>query len=445
MTTGSHAPGEVEPGPQARGRPFLVRAILWSFGGDAFSRAGVLALTFIAVRALDPIDFGRFVALYAIAGVAAGVWDAGVSTLLTRELASKSIPGRVLIARLVRLRAVTSPIWMLTLAAALLIVEGSPVRHRAVDALFAAASALIASHALAVGVLRARFRFRSAAATYACGRWIGAAVGLAAFQYEGGGTRLTILALAVLAGELGTLLLSSIAVATRGPAHAPLRADAAEAITVRAALPFAGNSLLSLVYNRLDTVILAALSTPVQLARYAPASRIQDALYVLPASIATVALPVIARESVQPDGRTYVERLVRRLVFWSLIVSMPTAVVIFVFTPQLIEAVLGPEYSGTVTSLRILVWFLPLGAATAPLLAALAATGHAVDSTKVFAAAFGVAITLHLALDWWWGATGAAVSSLLRDPGALVVAVFFCYRSGVLTRRRKLSQASPST
>ena len=82
-----------------------------------------------------------------------------------------------------------------------------------------------------------------------------------------------------------------------------------------------------------------------------------------------------------------------------------------------------------------------MAAAGAPFIAALAADGHGTDTTKIFATAFGVALSLHLLLDPRWGAVGGAVASLLRDPLALLVAFLLARRAGLL---RKPEPAVPA-
>ena len=105
---------------------------------------------------------------------------------------------------------------------------------------------------------------------------------------------------------------------------------------------------------------------------------------------------------------------------------------IFVFAPIVIDVALGSAYDAAVTPTRILIWFLPFGALTAPLLAVLAGSGRAGDTTRVFATAFGIGIGLQFALDWRWGAEGAATASLLRDPAALAVSAVLAARAGLI-------------
>ena len=46
-----------------------------------------------------------------------------------------------------------------------------------------------------------------------------------------------------------------------------------------------------------------------------------------------------------------------------------------------------------------------------------------------FAAAFAVSVLLHLTLDWWLGAVGAAIASLSRDAANGLVAAVYARRA----------------
>jgi O-antigen/teichoic acid export membrane protein len=151
---------------------------------------------------------------------------------------------------------------------------------------------------------------------------------------------------------------------------------------------------------------------------------------------------LVARVWGTPGGPEEVQRFISRLIIIGLGVSLPVTIMTFIFAPEVIHFVLGPEYAGAILPTRILVWFLPLAVVGAPLLAALAGSGHAGDTTKVFAVAFGVAMIIHLSLDWWWGATGAAVASLAREPAAMLLAFLLARRVGILPSATDRTPAS---
>jgi len=417
-------------------RLLVARRFAWVFTGESISKIAVLATSLIAVRALAPVEFGIYLGLVATTIIAAALWDLGVSTVLTRELAAERLTTRQAVVRAAELRVRSLPVWVGTFALGSAILGSAADVPPATYAVFGATSVVIACHTIALSVLRARLRFKTAALVLAVGRWGTAAVSLLALPTPALVDPFLMLAIALLAGEVITLVSAIAASALQNLRSAgdTGSTDGARAsrITLRASLPFAANSVLNLVYNRLDVVILAALSSPQQLALYAPATRIQDAFHLIPGAISVVGLPMIARSSGPGSDGRETRSLITQLMLIGVTLSLPVSVLGFVYAPAIIDFVLGPDYLGAVKATRILIWSLPLSALTAVLVAALAATGHALDTTRVFVVAFTVATLAHLSLDWWLGATGAAIASLSREPAALAAAFIYSRRARLI-------------
>jgi O-antigen/teichoic acid export membrane protein len=287
---------------------------------------------------------------------------------------------------------------------------------------FAIASLIFGLHTAVTAILRGRLRFGTAATTMAAGRVVTAIATIAAFLPDTMSGRMALVAAALLLGEIVTLAASLIAAFSLDEVPRPTAAR----LRLRSALPFAANSVLALAYNRLDVIVLVGLSSAAQLALYAPASRIQDGLYILPATLGIIALPLVAASTGRRESRLGFSR---RLSKYGVALALAVTIPLFVFMRTILVDVLGPSYADAATASRILIWFLPFAALTAPLLAFLAAEGRATDTTAVFAVAFVVAMTLHFSLDWWWGANGAALASLLREPAAACTAIVLVRRS----------------
>ena len=125
-------------------------------------------------------------------------------------------------------------------------------------------------------------RFLADGVTLATGRWVTTGLALPALAASGDVGRLRALAAAALAGEL--VALSGAAFQLRRlPGRDVRSADPHDLISFRRSLPFAANAAMAQFYNRLDIILVATLTSATQVAEYAPASRLQDALYLLPA------------------------------------------------------------------------------------------------------------------------------------------------------------------
>jgi len=408
----------------------VMRTFFWAFSGEAISKIAILATSLIAVRALSPVEFGLYLGLSATTLLAAAFWDAGVSVVMTRELAAKHLGIRRAVTQAAGIRVRIVPIWVATFVIGTYIL----VRHTDVSsaalAAFGVASLIIATNMIGFAVLRAQFRFKTAAASLALGRW---ATALSSLLALGASDALFVLALALVIGEALTLVALVVAVLYRARSTDAERASlqpSSSNLTLRAALPFAANSLLSLAYNRFDVLILALLSSSQELGLYAPASRIQDALYMITTTIAAIGLPFAAREWKRGAGVKATRALILQLMAIGLALSLPAAILIFVYAREVIVFVLGGEYAGADVATRIIVWSVPLSALTTVLIAALAGIDRAMDTTRVFIIAFAVSLVAHCSLDWWLGATGAAIATLSREPAAL--SLRSCSRGGLV-------------
>ncbi len=414
-----------------RQQPRIASSLGWSTGTDLASKAAVLIATLVAIRALSPALFGAFVGLSATATLGAAVWDFGLSQLLTREVAASRVSASRGLIRLAKLRAFTFPALVLVLAVGMGVIGRRQPVQGATMLAFASGAVLLGCNTGVLAALRGRMRFREAGLSLAAGRWTACSLSFLALGEAQTATALTLLASAVALGELVTLLfaITTLVVQSRG---GPPGDPTANPLTIRSAYPFYANSILATAYNRMDVVILAALTSANQLGFYAPASRLQDALYLLPSSIGFVALPLVAsRWKVDQDVRA-IGQLTRRLIAIGLMIAVPCSLAIWALAPQAVKALLGSQYTQATVPSQILLWFLPFAVVQAPLLAALAGIGRAKDTTKVFFATFVVALAMHFSLDWWLGAVGGAIASFSRDPVAVVVALLLAHRAGLV-------------
>jgi O-antigen/teichoic acid export membrane protein len=405
---------------------------LWTFSGDLASKGAVLATALIAVRVLDPLQFGQYVGLVAAAFLGVSLWDFGLSTVVTREVAGARLSGGSALRQAVRLRLWSAPVIPLTMALGVVVLSRGSNLTWASATIYAGFAFAAGTSMLFIAVLRGRLHFREAGLSLAIGRWFGAVSSLAVLVANPRDGALALLGGALIGGELVVIVLSAVDLRRNPEPSAPLNETR---LTLREAAPFAANGLLATAYNRLDVIVVGALTSASQLALYAPASRIQDAMALVPFAIGAVALPMAAETLQSNGGERQIRHLTTQLLVLAFGISLPLTWVIFAIVPQLIESLLGPAYVGASTPTRILLWSVPLSALTAPLLAVLTALGRGGDTTKVFVTAFAVSMTMHATLDPWLGATGAAIASFSRDPAALAVAILLVYRAGLIGPR----------
>lgn len=397
-------------------------ALSWSFLGEGTSRAATLLLTLFAARGLPPREFALFIALIAVALLSGLAWDFGMSGLAGQSVASRRTSVRVALRSAVRARLLTLPLFIGMFAAGTIAVRAGATPDPLVLLLFFGAAAAGSWTSIAQAVLRGEQRFRTASLTLAAGRSVGLLVAAAAFAV--GRSDLAVYALSfAIAEALGAAL--TIAAALRGGADLPR----SELLRLRNALPFTLSTLLISAYNRLDVVIVAVLAGSTQFALYAPASRLQDALYLLPFVVGAVAMPLFAREV---SARRSIS-----VTAWSAAgcgSGLLVAALIALFPEPIITFVLGASYAGSAESVRIIVWFLPLALIQSPIYAALVATQRAGVVTKLVALTFVSALVIHALVTPRFGAEGAAAAAVGRDLVATGAAVIIGRRLGLVGR-----------
>ena len=203
-----------------------------------------------------------------------------------------------------------------------------------------------------------------------------------------------------------------------------------------AALPLTlaiGTTELSL---RLPQVLLMQLGSVAQVGYYAAATRLSEALYMLPVMACTALFPMVVRAH-DHGPETYARRMEAfyGFMFWG---GVAVALPLSLLAPWLIRLLFGPDYVAAIDVLRIHAWSLPLVA----LGVARSRTLIAEDLPRFNLLAAGVNLVANALLAWWLipplGATGAAWASVLPRLVS-VVAINFLFartrRQGVVMVR----------
>ena len=403
-------------------RGSLIAALSRSGAGEVTSKAAVLLTTVAAARLLDPAAFAVYSGLLAVALLAAAFWDAGISTLVVTA-SSRHAPIGAVLRRVLTARLLTLPVWLVAIGLGV-VVFGSIAKIGITTVLAVSlCSFLAATNIPLLAALRGHLQFGRAGLAAAIGRWLTAVLTLGLLILNPDGDRLPALFLAQATGEVAMLAVAALFL-SRGSGDVLDRRWDPHDVRLRRSLPFAANSVLSVAYNRLDIVVVATLTTTAQLAAYTPASRLQDALYLLPTALAAIALPYLSRAFAGPGAIQAARGVVHRLWRTGLLLAIPLAGLVIAGMPVVIGVLLGPEYEPSVLAARILSLSVVIAVVGGPILALLIAAGRGPATTKAFAAAFVASLAIHLALDWWLGATGAAIASVSRDFVNVAVAAY---------------------
>lgn len=422
---------DAHAGADGQGQPLgLSRSLAWSLSGNLAGKLGLLLFTLLAAAAVDATAFGQFVGLQAVALMAAVAWDLGLSAITTREIAA----GRIGLARagprLVRLRLEAAPIGVAAFAVGIWLLGRNMGLDPVVVAVMAAQSALVGVQVMVSAALVGTLDFRMAGIATSVGRWAATVAAALAVLSQGGS--LLVLALALCLGEIVVL---AIGLARLRRANDLARVDGVPttlALSHRAALPFAANSLIQMAYNRFDVLIVAAISSAGVVAAYAPASRIQDALLLFAAAAGPVAMPTLARLHAKETGSASASRATwARITIAAVVASLTLACVVWLVAPGLVPALLGESYRDSVGPIRIIVWSVPLIAFNSVLAATVNARRRPYHVTAAIGTAALTAVLLTVALVPRLGADGAAISATLREVPVALILIFGARRSGL--------------
>lgn len=196
--------------------------------------------------------------------------------------------------------------------------------------------------------------------------------------------------------------------------------------SIKIMLPFGLAGLFTVIYYRVDMVMIEAMLGIIPTGQYGAAYRILEALHILPTIVGLAAIyPRLAR--LHNDGaHADFSRLLRNgllgLIGVSLLVSLALAalsgVVIRLLDPD-------PAYAPAADALRILVWTFPFACSKTLLYSALIC----MDRQRLAAIALGFAVLFNVALNAFMipsqGIHGAAIATILTE--VLLTGIFWMY------------------
>jgi len=370
--------------------------------GDVAAKAAAFAVVVVSAHFLPVDQFARLGVALAALTVATSFLDAGFSTLIVRDGARDAACAMGLLRTSLRVRA---PL------AALVLVAGLAVGLSTDDVwlgLLTAVAAVGGAASLTVGAL-----FRSAQdlapeavqkSTVAVLTLLGAVVCAVELRRA-----------APIAGVLGAMLCLSLpAFWVLALRRFPPGATSSARSAVYAALPFGLMTLATLLYYRLGTLLLGAVGTPVDTARYTIASTIAFGLLMVPNAITTGLLPRLSAD-LGPSGL----KAARRALAWTVALCVLLTLLAVALAPWGLELGFGSRYSGTVTPLAILLTSIVLIGANGILGTLLIALGRTWILGGQIAACLVVNLGLGLVLVSGFGANGAAVTTVITELVAL--------------------------
>jgi O-antigen/teichoic acid export membrane protein len=197
---------------------------------------------------------------------------------------------------------------------------------------------------------------------------------------------------------------------------------------LRSSWPYGLNGAFYLVYNRLDVVLVSIFAGASQAGVYAPASRIQDALFILPITATVAVVPIAAQQFGRDHDVVALRRTAMTALGLSLCLTLPAVIFVFLTADDWLPRVLGEDYQGSVEPLQIIIWSLLFVAIASPFFSVIVAAGRPQWLNYAYGGAFAFAFIGHALIDPNYGATGAAAVSMLRDVVGCGIGMFIAFR-----------------
>lgn len=203
---------------------------------------------------------------------------------------------------------------------------------------------------------------------------------------------------------------------------------------IRMAMPLFGATVLSLLFHRMDLLMLGKLVSEDQVGLYAAAVRIIDVTVLLPRILATAVYPALRRQ--REHDPEEMRRVIGEATRISLLVCSVAGLAVWLVAPFALRVTPGPEFVPATFVLRTLSWGVVLQGAAHLCVRMLLVVDAERDMLKIA----GLAMTTNLVLNLWWiprlGIEGAAYATLTSYVVAVSLYFLFLRRRGVVVPMR---------
>jgi len=381
------------------------------------------ALSIYAIRTFTTHAYGRYAIAFALITIFGLVSEMGISTLALREMAMH--PAR-------EARTLGVALWAELLTSIVTSVAMFPIAlilgySAGVLALLGIGAGIILFQGLSAAIdvaFQARRRLIYAAVSSVIQTTVTVAVG---FALVAKGVGPAALLTAVLVGYAAAVPAALLLLLRRLRIRPILRDSWRQVLGfVRIASPIAITGGMTIIYDRIDVLMLSKLDGTRAVAVYSVPLTILQYSMILPAIVATAFFPLLAEvlRSAPAAARDAFGLLFRAFV----LTSVSIAIVLTVGGETLLVTLFGARYRASAGPLAILAWSVVLGFLNYLLWYSLLAAYRERAKLKIMLVGLGLNVALNAALIPTLGPSGAAISLIATD---LLIVTW----QGVLVRR----------
>ncbi len=374
-----------------------------------------VALVIYAARQLGTEGFGRYAFVLSMHAIFYIVTDFGLGTLITRDLSRQPQRESRYFVNILAIRV------LLSLAAAggmigTVALLGHPAEIVVLTVITSLALAFTCNIDTCSAIFYAHQRMEIPATVSVAANTIRVAASLGALA-AGAGV-ITLLGIFTLAAAVHFVLILWMLLVFVKPVFS-LDWSFWKKI-MKEAYPLALANLFSVIYFRIDTVMIASLVGQEAVGQYNAAYRLLEFTMILPAYYAGAVFPVIST-AFQANPPRFI-LIYRRSLKYLLVASLPLALGTAVLAPEIINILYGPEYTASIPLLPILMWSLVLIAANSINSPYLIAMGRQRIVTRLILVGMIFNIILNALAIPRYGISGAAWVTLISE--VLTVSLF---------------------
>ena len=369
-----------------------------------------VALTAVAARVLGPGGYGFYAMGSAFVEVGRILAGGGVPLIVTREVA-KDRPQSARIAAHASLLELIAGAVVYVLVLAAIVVIGYPREVLFCTIVLGSALWLENQSDIVDAVFNGHENVVPSSRAFAVGALVHFGSGTAALL---GGLGLYGYCAAAIVGFGARYLMLQVAGLRDGViAHRRSQVDRGELVRLgRMAAPLLGAMVVSLMFHRMDILMLGRMVDEAEVGRYGAAVRIIDVLVLMPRVMATAAFPAM-RRTLDAEGRELTAMLVAKALRLTLLLCSAVALVVWILAPWALLWVTGREFVSATSTLRILALGVLLQATSYVFARLLVALERERDFLLIGILSLLCNFTLNLIWIPRWGIDGAALATVV--------------------------------
>jgi O-antigen/teichoic acid export membrane protein len=411
-------------------RSTVVSNIAALFSGSALSQGMRSVALLITARQLGVALYGQYAACFALTSFSSILFSLGLDIWLLREGSRASGKLGTLLGSVLTIKGIIGGMWLALVFLLSPLVDSSsfPVGLLRLSALSVLLDNLVAT-LLTVFKASLRNQLTSILESGANALWL-----LATLFLVGLGSQQAAAYVRLRAGAFLVSLVVIVVMVCRST-----RVRVSLQTTKRAiseAGPFATSELLAWASMRVDVLIIAFVLGERATGLYSPAVGLVNALFLAPAAVYMVIMPVLSNLFVDTTEQAWVTARNSLLLLMVVGLGMSTALAL---GANPIASILGASFRDVQGILRLLSPVLFIHSLTFGLAAILVATDQQANRTVVQAIAVATSASLNLLVLPWAGVRGAAVVYIVSDMVLLIG-----YAWLVRNYRRRSSFVGPS-